>query len=265
MSLKLNERYPGRFNNPSDDYPNGSFKNRTTPESKDGSYLEKDWANDKEGFFQSLLSGAGVAANGLVDKVGSSQFYTALISIIKDNVSITQATELVLGGAKIATQAIINAGTNDTSFITAKKLFAWVQSGVSQATETLSGFARIATQTEVNNTASDFLIVTPKKLGVGMAFLKATNGYFAFPTWLGGWVLQWGTTAVMADATTITVTLPMAFPNANLWMDTGVVTLAGSSASTESTASPLTLGTISVSFNSTGGQSSAVRWFALGY
>lgn len=54
MSLKLNERYPGRFNNPSTDYPGGSFKNRTTPDSKDGSYLEKDWANDKEGFFQSL-------------------------------------------------------------------------------------------------------------------------------------------------------------------------------------------------------------------
>ena len=78
MSLKLNERYPGRFNNPSTDYPGGSFKNRTTPDSKDGSYLEKDWANDKEGFFQSLLSAAGVTASGAVDKVGASQFFDAL-------------------------------------------------------------------------------------------------------------------------------------------------------------------------------------------
>lgn len=84
MSLKLNERYPGRFTNPSADYPLGSFKNRTAPSAKDGSYLEKDWANDKEGFFQSLLSGAGVAANGLVDKVGSSQFYTALLTVAKN-------------------------------------------------------------------------------------------------------------------------------------------------------------------------------------
>ena len=78
MSLKLNERYPGRFNNPSVGYPGGSFKNRTTPTAKDGSYLEKDWANDKEGFFQSLLSAAGITANGAVDAVGASQFFDAL-------------------------------------------------------------------------------------------------------------------------------------------------------------------------------------------
>lgn len=77
MSLKLNERYPGRFNNPTADYPQGSFKNRTTPTAKDGSYLEKDWANDKEGFFQSLLSEAGIVPNGNVDAVGASQFYDA--------------------------------------------------------------------------------------------------------------------------------------------------------------------------------------------
>ncbi|MGP5893651.1 hypothetical protein ACTXY8_22695 [Pseudomonas aeruginosa] len=78
MALKLNERYPGRFDNPSAEYPQGSFKNRTTPDAKDGSYLEKDWANDKEGFFQSLLSAAGITANGAVDAVGASQFFDAL-------------------------------------------------------------------------------------------------------------------------------------------------------------------------------------------
>lgn len=81
MSLKLNERYPGRFDNPSADYPQGSFKNRTTPDAKDGSYLEKDWANDKEGFFQSLLEAAGVEASGDVDKVGASQFFDAMLQL----------------------------------------------------------------------------------------------------------------------------------------------------------------------------------------
>lgn len=83
MALKLNERYPGRFTNPSGDYPQGSFKNRTTPTAKDGSYLEKDWANDKEGFFQSLLAGAGITADGSVDKVGASQYIDALMSVIR--------------------------------------------------------------------------------------------------------------------------------------------------------------------------------------
>lgn len=83
MSLKLNERYPLRFNNPTADYPQGSFKNRSAPGAKDGSYLEKDWANDKEGFFQSLLASAGIAPNGLVDKVGSSQYFSSIMKILK--------------------------------------------------------------------------------------------------------------------------------------------------------------------------------------
>lgn len=82
MSLKLNERYPGRFDNPSADYPQGSFKNRTSPTAKDGSYLEKDWANDKEGFFQSLIAVAGITPSGIADKVGASQYYDALLSVL---------------------------------------------------------------------------------------------------------------------------------------------------------------------------------------
>ena len=87
MSLKLNERYPGRFNNPSPDYPGGSFKNRTTPVAKDGSYLEQDWANDKEGFFQSIIAAAGATPNGTVDKVGASQFFDCLLQLAQNQVA----------------------------------------------------------------------------------------------------------------------------------------------------------------------------------
>ncbi|WP_443700301.1 hypothetical protein [Pseudomonas sp.] len=82
MALKLNERYPSRFNNPSADYPQGSFKNRTSPTAKDGSYLEKDWANDKEGFFQSLISASGLIPSGIADKVGASQYYDAMLTVL---------------------------------------------------------------------------------------------------------------------------------------------------------------------------------------
>lgn len=88
MALKLNERYPGRFDNPSGLYPQGSFKNRSAPDVFDGSYLEKDWANDKEGLFQSLLVSAGVSANGSVDAVGSSQYFDALLQVIAANSTI---------------------------------------------------------------------------------------------------------------------------------------------------------------------------------
>jgi hypothetical protein len=82
MSLKLNERYPGRFSNPTAAYPQGSFKNRTAPGALDGTYLEKDWANDQLAFLSSLLDAAGIAPNGNVDQVGASQYFAALQSII---------------------------------------------------------------------------------------------------------------------------------------------------------------------------------------
>lgn len=78
MALKRNERYPGRFSNPTTGQPQGAFKNRTAPGAQDGSYLEQDWANDWSGFFSSLLSAAGVTPNGNVDAVGASQYFDAL-------------------------------------------------------------------------------------------------------------------------------------------------------------------------------------------
>ena len=78
MALKRNERYPGRFNNPSATSPQGAFKNRTSPTAQDGSYLEADWANDWDGFFGSLLSGSGLTANGSVDTATQSQYFSAL-------------------------------------------------------------------------------------------------------------------------------------------------------------------------------------------
>lgn len=78
MALKRNERYPGRFSNPTTDHPQGAFKNRTAPSAQDGSYLEQDWPNDWDGFFGRLLTLAGVSPNGSVDTALSSQYYDAL-------------------------------------------------------------------------------------------------------------------------------------------------------------------------------------------
>lgn len=83
MALKRNERYPGRFANPTPAHPQGAFKNRTSPTAQDGSYLESDWGNDWDGFFARLLTVAGVTANGNVDTGTSSQYYDALVTAIK--------------------------------------------------------------------------------------------------------------------------------------------------------------------------------------
>lgn len=81
MALKRNETYPGRFSNPTDDHPQGAFKNRSAPGAQDGSYLEQQWANDWDGFFGRLLTLAGVTPNGNVDTASSSQYYDALKSL----------------------------------------------------------------------------------------------------------------------------------------------------------------------------------------
>jgi hypothetical protein len=78
MALKRNETYPGRFSNPTDDHPQGAFKNRSAPGAQDGSYLEQQWANDWDGFFGRLLTLAEISPNGNVDTASSSQYYDAL-------------------------------------------------------------------------------------------------------------------------------------------------------------------------------------------
>ena len=75
-----------------------------------------------------------------------------------------------------------------------------------QATEVSQGTAKVATQLQMNAGDDDSTIATPKKLRLGFSISLAATGFVAFPTWLGGWVLQWGTT------TAASVTFPMQFP-----------------------------------------------------
>lgn len=92
MTFYLNVRYPDRVYAPSDDYPRGSFKNRSSPNSDDGTYLEEDWKNDERAFPEAILKNAGVTPNGNVDTANSSQVYDALMSIISNMISTGAAT-----------------------------------------------------------------------------------------------------------------------------------------------------------------------------
>lgn len=126
-------------------------------------------------------------------------------------VTIATATEGVKGKAQIATKEEVNAGTDDTKFVTAKKLWAWTK----QATETLLGMMKVATQAQVNAGTDDATAVTPKKLRAGFAISLAGNGYIAFPTWLGGLIVQWGSVVVPVNSTAIG-TLGITFPTGAL-------------------------------------------------
>jgi hypothetical protein len=49
-----------------------------------------------------------------------------------------------------------------------------------------------------------------------VASLAGAAGYIKFPSWLGGWIAQWGSTVAAVDGSgTINITLPITFPTAN--------------------------------------------------
>lgn len=99
MALQRDTRYPGRWTTGNSAHPQGAFKNRSAPGALDGSYIEQDWANDWDGFFASLLSAASITANGSVDAVGSSQYFTAMLNLMghgQCRLSVGSTTTLVL-------------------------------------------------------------------------------------------------------------------------------------------------------------------------
>lgn len=127
------------------------------------------------------------------------------------------ATETVKGVTRYATKAEVDepvpANQKDDAVVTVKKLWAWVK----QATESVLGMMKVATQTQTNAGAADDVAVTPKKLRAGFAISLAANGYIAFPTWMGGLIIQWGLVSLGYSGLqeyTGTVTMPITFPSA---------------------------------------------------
>lgn len=117
MAIDRNSRYPGRFDAPTTARPQGAFKNRSAPNAKDGSYLERDWANDWDGFFGSLLRSAGMTANGTPDTALSSQYFDALRYILP-----SQATETALGISALSTDSELMSGTSRIKVTTPSSL-----------------------------------------------------------------------------------------------------------------------------------------------
>ncbi|MFJ2285939.1 phage tail protein [Pseudomonas iridis] len=138
-----------------------------------------------------------------------------------------------------------------------------------QATEVARGTAKIATQALTDAGADDATIVTPKKLRAGFLSSFTANGYLAFPSWLGGLVIQWGSLSVIGTAT---VPLPMAWPSAKcfgVWGtgQTGIDGSSGGSAWVESGVvgnSQIFLKVVTSSSSGNVQGSRGVSWLAIG-
>ncbi len=169
---------------------------------------------------------------------------------------LVQATEAAFGWAKIATQAQTDTGTDDTSIVTPKKLATRLGALLKQATETAFGWARIATQAQTDMGTDDTTIVTPKKLVNGFASIFSSWGNIKFPTWLGGFLFQWGVATVGTGQTG--VPFPTTFPNA--CYGTFIMNSSGSAGLTLAVSSVGVTGFNAIA--STGGNNHF--WFAFG-
>jgi hypothetical protein len=98
-----------------------------------------------------------------------------------------------------------------------------------QASETQQGTAKVATDAQMLDSANDSVVVTPKKLRKGFAISLGSNGYIAFPSWLGGIVFQWGS-GTIAPVSDTPVAFPLAFPTACLMALAGAGNTDGSEA-----------------------------------
>jgi hypothetical protein len=132
-----------------------------------------------------------------------------------------------------------------------------------QATETKQGTAKVATQTLTDAGADDATIVTPKKLRWGISFSKGSNGYLVLPSWLGGFIFQWGNLGIAGGNVANLTLLPLAWPTGFLQ---GVATFAGAAGTGATTGIDGASGSktqINLYQSSSGGLS--VRYLVVGY
>ena len=117
-------------------------------------------------------------------------------TVSADAVNYTQLTTYTGNSAvefAVATATTGNSAVNKTQF----------DAKTGQATETSAGIAEICTDAELLAGTSDTVVATPLKLRLGFAVSIATRGYVAFPTWLGGVVIQWGKETTGGTSTVI--------------------------------------------------------------
>lgn len=85
-----------------------------------------------------------------------------------------------------------------------------------EGSETTSGTLRIASQAEVNAGVVDNAAVSPRKIRWGFSMQFGANGYLMLPTWLGGLILQYGSSVNTTE--NADVSFPLAFPNRCFWV-----------------------------------------------
>lgn len=130
MSLFLNNLEPtrSRWNSPSEEFPQGSFKNGSGAGQRDGSYCKAEWANEIFGVFGAILHAAGIKPNGKVETALESQVFTALTQLITANIqneALLVNLDQVLSEAQMRKiRETIGAGTSSLEIASSEETIA---------------------------------------------------------------------------------------------------------------------------------------------
>lgn len=172
---------------------NGRFVDEDPGAGTPGSLIPSAWGNAVTDEILAVISDAGLTP----DEENHGQLKEAL------NRRDASAT---------ATQAEAEEGVENTKRMTPLRVFQAIAEVVKQATESAFGWAKVATQVQVDEGVDDTTFVTPKKIRRGISYSLEPNGYFAFPSLMGGWIVQWGR-GISAVSGPVTVPFQIAFPS----------------------------------------------------
>ena len=109
MAIDPSVEYPGQIDTTTDPtgYPLGQPQNVSAPSSGDGTPLEKAWLADVFGFLQALLDEDGASPSGTPDKVGASQYLTAIKNLVDNATGIGGKGSSALSTTSATPSAIV--------------------------------------------------------------------------------------------------------------------------------------------------------------
>ena len=186
----------------------------------------------------------------------NSQANVALPGNIEVTYGITRPNNLAVMWCIKAWNTPINQGNIDIAALVAL---------TAPATEINQGTAKIATQQLTDAGVDDAAIVTPKKIRFGFQFIKGVNGAIIFPTWLGGWIIQWGSTPEIPNATTATFNYTVPFPTAAICPGAFRRGQGNNSATVSTTLSQISIGNRPHYTPDTSGTANPYYFFCFGY
>lgn len=174
----------------------------------------------------STLAVNGLAAVAIKQSDGSDLPAGAIVAGQMVTVIYTGTFYMMVSGRGVATDAEVQAGTDTTKIVTSGRLY--------------NALAALAVK-------------------AGFAYLwNGTGGlgYVKFPTWLGGLIIQWGSSIISTSNTLLLVSMPITIPNTVLLVLGGIGSTGSFGGATYASAS-----SIYVYSNNAG---AGVNWIILG-